>query len=102
MKNHTDNGLKLESAIARGLQMGHKDSRAASFLVLLSHLRHLEHPPNYLLIENVVGFETSQTHEEMVHALDASGFSIQVHSHVPASHCFQSYASLNQLSKQST
>ncbi|EDO32554.1 predicted protein, partial [Nematostella vectensis] len=44
-----------------GLQGASKDPRALSFLHILSLLKRLQHPPKYWLIENVKGFETSDT-----------------------------------------
>jgi tRNA (cytosine38-C5)-methyltransferase len=35
------------------------DGRASSFLSMLQRIPELKHPPTYLLVENVVGFEVS-------------------------------------------
>lgn len=65
---YTRRGLKLESA----------DERAQSFLVLLEHIiPQLRHPPTYILVENVVGFETSDTRDIMKQCLEAAGYSLQ-------------------------
>ncbi len=45
----------MTSSIA--LQKGSKDPRAKSFLHLITILPQLSKKPNYILIENVVGFE---------------------------------------------
>ena len=45
-------------------------------------------PPSYLLIENVVGFERSQTHEGMLQSLQTSGFVVQVRDHIMQSLIF--------------
>ncbi|RUS35519.1 hypothetical protein BC938DRAFT_481186 [Jimgerdemannia flammicorona] len=40
-----------------GLKNGSKDTRAKSFLYLMDMLPKMEHPPSYILVENVKGFE---------------------------------------------
>ncbi|KAK9834710.1 hypothetical protein WJX74_008385 [Apatococcus lobatus] len=61
----------------RGLKKGHGDARAGSFLSLLAHLQHMRHLPSYLLLENVVGFEVSETHAEMLGLLALCGYVVQ-------------------------
>lgn len=61
-------------ALLRGLKRGHGDTRAGSFLSLLSHLQQMCRPPDYLLLENVVGFEVSETHAEMLRILESCGY----------------------------
>ncbi len=56
-------------------------------MVLLSHLRHMKSAPNYLLIENVVGFEQSQTHKDMLQTLCTAGFVIQVQQPLTGRYC---------------
>lgn len=65
-------------ALLRGLKRGHGDTRAGSFLSLLSHLQQMCRPPDYLLLENVVGFEVSETHAEMLRILESCGYVSQV------------------------
>jgi len=43
------------------LQKGSADPRAKSFLHLLTIFPHLKHQPTHIIIENVVGFESSDT-----------------------------------------
>ena len=62
----------------RGLQKGHVDARAASFMILLGHLHQMKQPPTCLLLENVVGFEASQTHADMMQTLVACNYMVQV------------------------
>lgn len=54
----------------QGFQKGSQDQRAKSFLFLLEMLPKLDNPPKYILIENVKGFETSDTRKIMMEALD--------------------------------
>lgn len=48
------------------LKQGSKDPRAKSFLHLLELLPTLNHPPSYLLMENVVGFEVCNTYNRCI------------------------------------
>lgn len=60
----------------RGLRKHSADDRAGSFLNLLRRLREMQKPPMALLLENVVGFEASDTREMMVLALEDLGFEV--------------------------
>jgi len=53
----------------QGLQKGSNDERSKSFLFLLNSIPKLEKPPKYILIENVKGFEVSDTRKMMMEAL---------------------------------
>jgi len=53
----------------QGLQKGSNDERSKSFLFLLNSIPKLEKPPKYILIENVKGFEISDTRNMMMKAL---------------------------------
>ncbi|GMH43586.1 hypothetical protein BSKO_11508 [Bryopsis sp. KO-2023] len=61
----------------QGLKKDANDGRASSFLNLLEKLFAMEHPPKYLLLENVVGFETSITRGRMMGVLQEGGFTVQ-------------------------
>ncbi|KAI5075482.1 hypothetical protein GOP47_0009558 [Adiantum capillus-veneris] len=61
----------------QGLQKDADDLRASSFLKLLEILPLLCKPPAFLFIENVVGFESSVSHDILVEALKKAEFSIQ-------------------------
>lgn len=61
----------------QGLKKDATDGRARSFLHLLDALPALSRPPRYVLLENVVGFETSLTRGAMAAALAAQGYSLQ-------------------------
>ncbi|KAK9807411.1 hypothetical protein WJX73_001977 [Symbiochloris irregularis] len=61
----------------RGLKLDAQDPRAASFLHLLSLLETMQRPPDYLLVENVVGFETSETRSIMTSKLARLDFDIE-------------------------
>ena len=59
----------------QGSQRDASDARSESFLRLLDVLPALARKPSYLLVENVVGFETSETRELMLTTLERNGFS---------------------------
>ncbi|KAG0312010.1 tRNA (cytosine-5-)-methyltransferase [Linnemannia gamsii] len=60
-----------------GNQEGSKDTRAKSFLYLMDILPKMEHPPNYILLENVKGFEESDSRDLLVEALATAGYEFQ-------------------------
>ncbi|KAF9117253.1 tRNA (cytosine-5-)-methyltransferase [Mortierella sp. 14UC] len=60
-----------------GNQEGSKDTRAKSFLYLMQILPKLTHPPNYILLENVKGFEESDSRDLLVEALAGAGYEFQ-------------------------
>ncbi|RUP44925.1 hypothetical protein BC936DRAFT_148858 [Jimgerdemannia flammicorona] len=60
-----------------GLKNGSKDTRAKSFLYLMDMLPKMEHPPSYILVENVKGFEDSDTRNLLVEALTTSDYTFQ-------------------------
>ncbi|KAG0242376.1 tRNA (cytosine-5-)-methyltransferase [Actinomortierella wolfii] len=60
-----------------GNQEGSKDTRAKSFLYLMRILPELEHPPSYLLLENVKGFEESDSRDLLVETLTKCGYEFQ-------------------------
>ncbi|KAI1317305.1 tRNA (cytosine-5-)-methyltransferase [Mortierella claussenii] len=60
-----------------GNQEGSKDNRAKSFLYLMDILPKLQHPPNYILLENVKGFEESDSRDLLVEALESNGYEFQ-------------------------
>ncbi|KAJ7958750.1 tRNA (Cytosine-5-)-methyltransferase [Quillaja saponaria] len=61
----------------QGLQKDSGDARAFSFLQILELIQHIMHPPNMLFVENVVGFETSNTHAKMIEILSKTNFATQ-------------------------
>ncbi|KNC82444.1 hypothetical protein SARC_05276 [Sphaeroforma arctica JP610] len=61
----------------QGKQMGSKDMRAQSFIHLVDLLGNLDTPPSYLLMENVFGFEKSDTHEVLVAQLTKLNYTYQ-------------------------
>ncbi|KAL1544687.1 C-5 cytosine-specific DNA methylase [Salvia divinorum] len=61
----------------QGLQKGSSDARASSFLKILELIPQCSRPPVMLLVENVVGFETSDTHEKMITMLQENNFDTQ-------------------------
>ncbi|CAK9275848.1 unnamed protein product [Sphagnum jensenii] len=58
----------------QGLRKDVDDSRAQSFLQMLEMLSQMVSPPNYILVENVVGFENSVTHSQLIDVLEDAGF----------------------------
>ncbi|XP_026460232.1 DNA (cytosine-5)-methyltransferase-like [Papaver somniferum] len=61
----------------QGLQKDSGDARAFSFLNILELIPKLSSPPLMLFVENVVGFETSDTHKQMVEMLKKTSFTTQ-------------------------
>ncbi|RAL44259.1 hypothetical protein DM860_015619 [Cuscuta australis] len=61
----------------QGLQKGSKDARAASFLKILELIPDVAMPPLFLFVENVVGFEKSDTHDKMMEILEKHEFVTQ-------------------------
>ncbi|MED6204629.1 C-5 cytosine-specific DNA methylase, variant 2 [Stylosanthes scabra] len=53
------------------------DARAFSFLQILELMPFLLKPPSLLFVENVVGFETSDTHAKLIEILDRTNFVTQ-------------------------
>ena len=53
------------------------DPRAAAMLHLIQLLPELQRPPTHLLLENVVGFEQSETRRRLVDALRSVGFAMR-------------------------
>ncbi|KAG0200969.1 tRNA (cytosine-5-)-methyltransferase [Mortierella sp. GBA30] len=60
-----------------GNQEGSKDTRAKSFLYLMDILPKMQYPPNYILLENVKGFEESDSRDLLVSALTGAGYEFQ-------------------------
>ncbi|XP_075508349.1 tRNA (cytosine(38)-C(5))-methyltransferase 2 isoform X4 [Primulina tabacum] len=56
---------------------GSGDARASSFLKILQLIPQTSRPPLMLFVENVVGFETSDTHEKMISMLREISFNTQ-------------------------
>ncbi|KAF7817233.1 tRNA (cytosine(38)-C(5))-methyltransferase 2 isoform X1 [Senna tora] len=61
----------------QGLQKDAGDARAFSFLQILELMQFILHPPSMLFVENVVGFETSETHARMIEILEETNFITQ-------------------------
>ncbi|KAM7275844.1 hypothetical protein ACFE04_017710 [Oxalis oulophora] len=61
----------------QGLQKHSGDARAFSFLSILQLIPLISQPPLMLFVENVVGFETSDTHEKMIEILENLDFVTQ-------------------------
>ncbi|KAK9105002.1 hypothetical protein Scep_021846 [Stephania cephalantha] len=61
----------------QGLQKDSNDARASSFLKILDLITQMSSPPLMLFVENVVGFETSDTHNQMMQIFAETGFVTQ-------------------------
>merc|ERR1712126_111373 len=61
----------------QGKQEESRDARAQSFLTLLNILSAMTKPPRYLFVENVKGFECSDTRNLLVATLRTCGYSYQ-------------------------
>ncbi|CAH3031200.1 unnamed protein product [Pocillopora meandrina] len=60
-----------------GLQGASSDPRSRSFLHILELLPQLSKVPDYILMENVKGFETSDTREYFLETLNTCGYNYQ-------------------------
>ena len=69
-----DRALFAQPYTRNGLRKDADDGRASSFASLLAALPRMAHPPTRLLLENVVGFDTSRTREEVLSVLAAASF----------------------------
>ena len=58
----------------QGAQRDAEDARAFSFLSLLQLVPRLRVKPTHVLVENVVGFETSETRDVLLRTLEQNGF----------------------------
>ena len=58
----------------QGAQRDAEDARADSFLSLLELVPRLRRKPTHVLVENVVGFETSETRDVLLRTLTQNGF----------------------------
>ena len=58
----------------QGKQEASKDARARSFLHILDLFHEMETPPTYMLIENVKGFDESDTRQRLVEVLRSRGY----------------------------
>lgn len=60
-----------------GLKQDCHDSRSSSFLHILNLIKHIQHKPNYILVENVKGFESSETRKIMLDVLIECRYTFQ-------------------------
>ncbi|CAG8569889.1 10802_t:CDS:2, partial [Scutellospora calospora] len=60
-----------------GLLRGSKDIRSKSFIYLLDLLAKMKNPPTYILIENVKGFEESETRTTLIKQLINCNYNYQ-------------------------
>lgn len=60
-----------------GLQQGSQDPRSRSFLHILRILTVMEHRPKYILVENVKGFELSDSRDVLMETLKNCNYAFQ-------------------------
>ncbi|XP_048563502.1 tRNA (cytosine(38)-C(5))-methyltransferase 2 [Triticum urartu] len=61
----------------QGLQKHSADARAFSFIKILNLMQNMSFPPQMLFVENVVGFEVSDTHDQLLAVLSTLNFNTQ-------------------------
>lgn len=71
-------GILFQMLFRKGLGLGDADRRSDSFFSLISSMIEMKHPPRFLFLENVVGFETSSTHEWFLDVLIRMGYHVEV------------------------
>ncbi|GAB1598331.1 tRNA (cytosine(38)-C(5))-methyltransferase-like [Argonauta hians] len=60
-----------------GKRLDTKDSRTRSFLHFLDCLKKMKYPPSYILLENVKGFEVSETRRLFLNTLNTCNYRFQ-------------------------
>eukprot|EP00775_Hariotina_reticulata_P006692 gene6692-6915_t len=58
----------------QGHQKGAEDPRSRSFLHIFRQLQNMQNPPQWLILENVVGFEASDLHKLLQQTLSTAGY----------------------------
>ena len=61
----------------RGKGLASEDPRAQSFLRVIDTIPRMEHPPRWIFVENVVGFQISNTRERLLQALRNGGYAFE-------------------------
>ncbi|KAI8326193.1 S-adenosyl-L-methionine-dependent methyltransferase [Martensiomyces pterosporus] len=72
----------------QGLQKGSEDPRAKSFLFIIDLLAKLQRKPTYLLMENVAGFEKSDTRAILLRQLTRVGYRFEEYLLNPLQLCY--------------
>ncbi|KAJ2825251.1 hypothetical protein IWW50_002935, partial [Coemansia erecta] len=72
----------------QGQQRGSDDMRAKSFLFLIDLLGKLQHKPMHLLVENVAGFEQSDTRNNLLLQLIREGYRYEEYLLNPLQLCY--------------
>ncbi|KAJ2807118.1 hypothetical protein H4R20_001409 [Coemansia guatemalensis] len=72
----------------QGLQQGSEDARAKSFLFLVGLLAKLQRKPKYLLVENVTGFDKSDTRTILLRQLVRAGYRFEEYVLNPLQLCY--------------
>ncbi|PIO68282.1 C-5 cytosine-specific DNA methylase [Teladorsagia circumcincta] len=61
----------------KGSQQGIDDHRCDSFMALLEKLKQMRNRPRFIFLENVLGFETSSVHKELISTLTELQYGFQ-------------------------
>ncbi|KAJ1945244.1 hypothetical protein FBU59_002369 [Linderina macrospora] len=72
----------------QGLQKGSEDARAKSFLFIIDLLERVQRKPTYLLVENVAGFEKSDTRAILLRQLTRLGYKFEEYLLNPLQLCY--------------
>ncbi|KAJ1829738.1 hypothetical protein LPJ56_000050 [Coemansia sp. RSA 2599] len=72
----------------QGLQKGSEDQRAKSFLFIIDLLARVQRKPKYLLMENVAGFEKSDTRALLLRQLVRVGYRFEEYLLNPLQLCY--------------
>ncbi|KAJ2727118.1 hypothetical protein GGI07_000002 [Coemansia sp. Benny D115] len=72
----------------QGLQRGSEDTRAKSFLFIVDLLAKLQHKPKHILVENVAGFEKSDTRSVLLRQLTRVGYRFEEYLLNPLQLCY--------------
>lgn len=73
---HLDVVLLLPRYMRGGKQKDHEDPRSAALLNLAARLPEMSTPPKALLLENVVGFESSECRRRLIESLERLDYSM--------------------------
>ncbi|TMS37772.1 hypothetical protein L596_004636 [Steinernema carpocapsae] len=65
--------------VKKGLQLDLKDARCDALKQICDRIREVQHPPRFIMVENVVGFEDSAAEEMFLGALDYRGYEHEAH-----------------------
>lgn len=64
----------------KGLRKDMADHRCVALKTICYALKAMKHPPRYIIVENVCGFETSEAHHLLKDTLMNLCYSLKVHN----------------------